>query len=53
MYDLDEVGAPEEGADEVPDFMKHEESAPDETLDATAENTPDTTPDETPDTDKE
>jgi RNA recognition motif-containing protein len=30
MYDLDEVDQPDDTTDDVPDFMKHEESAPEE-----------------------
>ena len=30
QIDLDEVGAPEDTTDDVPDFMKHEDAKPDE-----------------------
>jgi cold-inducible RNA-binding protein len=30
MYDLDEVGQPDDTTDDVPDFMKHEDVGPDE-----------------------
>ena len=40
MYDLDEVGAPEDTTDDVPDFMKHEDTKPEEQPEEQGEPSP-------------
>jgi hypothetical protein len=52
MYDLDEVDAPEDSVDEVPEFMKPENEDADQAPDST-ELDVDSSPDPGPDSDRD